>query len=118
MAWKFSPTGSVSAQISDKIRSDILTGVYPPGSQIPPVRALAIEAAVNPNTMQKALALLEEEGIIYARATAGRYVTTDLSVINAARSRAKLAAARAIIEEARASGINKEELIQLIKEEM
>ena len=39
--------------------ADILNGTYPPGSQLPTVRALATDASVNPNTMQKALSMLE-----------------------------------------------------------
>ena len=117
MAWKFSPTASLSAQLADRIRSDILKGVYPLGSQIPPVRALALEAAVNPNTMQKALSLLEEEGILYAKTTAGRFVTSDPLVIEAARRSAKAAAVRHILAEAEALGISRSELIELIKEE-
>ena len=118
MAWKFNSTGSVSIQLSDRIRSDILRGVYPPGSQIPPVRTLALETAINPNTVQKALTVLEEEGLLYSRTTSGRFVTEDLSVIEAARNVAKAAAIRRIISEANSVGITKEELILSIKEEM
>jgi hypothetical protein len=42
----------------------IFSGVYPPGSKLPSVRDMAQDAAVNPNTMQRALAKLEEDGLI------------------------------------------------------
>ncbi|MBQ8912376.1 MAG: GntR family transcriptional regulator, partial [Clostridia bacterium] len=44
MAWKFSGELSVSRQIVDRLRSDILNGKYPPGGQFPTVRSLALEA--------------------------------------------------------------------------
>lgn len=58
-----------------------MRGEYPPGSRVPPVRDLAREAGVNPNTMQKALQELEREGVMYSNRTAGRFVTEDLSLL-------------------------------------
>ena len=49
------------------------------------MRELATEAAVNPNTMQKALAALEQEGLLVGSRTSGRIVTTDLSLIRTMR---------------------------------
>jgi DNA-binding transcriptional regulator YhcF (GntR family) len=59
----------------------ILAGEYPPGSNMPSVRVLAMDAAVNPNTMQKALAELETRGLLFTKRTAGRFVTEDESVM-------------------------------------
>ena len=55
MAWQFNSQEAVFIQIANRLRGDILKGIYPPDSQIPSVRHLATDAAVNPNTMQKAL---------------------------------------------------------------
>ena len=81
MAWKFENETPIYLQIIDKIKKDIVSGVLSPGSKIPPVRELAIEAGVNPNTMQKALQTLESEGILYSQRTSGRFVaeTVELS---------------------------------------
>ena len=57
-------------------------GQYPPESKLPPVRELAAEASVNPNTMQRALVELERSGLIYSQRTSGRYVTEDTSLIH------------------------------------
>ena len=54
MAWSFDKHTPVYIQIADRIRSEIITGEYPPESQIPSVRQLAYMAAVNPNTVQRA----------------------------------------------------------------
>ena len=55
----------------------IVTGEYPPGERFPSVRELALQADVNPNTMQRALARLEENGLLITSRTAGRNVTED-----------------------------------------
>ena len=47
------------------------------GTRLPSVRELAAEAAVNPNTMQRALSELEREGLLYSERTSGRFVTED-----------------------------------------
>ena len=74
-------------QLSEQLSRRILTGVYPPGSRFPTVRDLAAEAGVNPNTMQRALAQLETDGLVTTNRTAGRTVTEDVGVLDAMRGR-------------------------------
>lgn len=81
MAWQFENDRPIYTQLLEQIRMHIISGVYPIGSKLPSVRDLAAEAAVNPNTMQKALAELERSGLIYSQRTAGRYVTEDAAMI-------------------------------------
>ncbi|MCD8381821.1 MAG: GntR family transcriptional regulator [Clostridiales bacterium] len=75
MPWRFQSDTPIYLQAAEVIRLRILTGEYPPGSHVPSVRDLAQEAAVNPNTMQRALSLLEEQGLLCTQRTAGRTVT-------------------------------------------
>lgn len=117
MAWSFSGHTPVYVQIADRIRDDILCGVYPPKSQIPSVRQLALTAAVNPNTVQHALAALETEGIICSEGTAGRFVTDDKALISAARHKAAQEFVRSFTQQAKKLSISKEELIKMIEEE-
>ena len=117
MAWKFNDHEAVFIQIVNRLRSDILSGKYPPDSKFPPVRQLAYEAAVNPNTMQKALSLLENEGILCPRGTIGRFVTSDTSVLEAARENIRRKCIQDLLEDATRLGISAEELIKYIKEE-
>ena len=116
MSWKFDSKHPLVQQISDKLRLDILAGYYPPGSPFPPVRQLAFEASVNPNTMQKALTVLEEEGLLEGRGTAGRLVTTDTAVVEALAQKLRREYIHRVLEEAQALGITREELAQLLKE--
>ena len=117
MPWKFNSYEAVFIQIASRLRGEILRGKYLPDQQIPPVRQLAFDAAVNPNTMQKALTLLEDEGLLYSRGTVGRFVTTDTAVLERCRETVRKDAVRHWIEEAAALGITREELLHYISEE-
>ncbi len=90
MEWRLSGGQPIWTQLCRQITRRILTGVYPPGSRLPSVRELAAEAGVNPNTMQRALAQLEQSGLAESNRTAGRLVTQDERVIEAERRRAAL----------------------------
>ena len=59
MGWQFDGQRPIYAQLLEGLELRILSGMYPPGSRLASVRELAAEAAVNPNTMQRALAELE-----------------------------------------------------------
>ena len=74
-------------QLAEQLGRRIVTGAYPPGSRFPTVRDLAAEAGVNPNTMQRALAQLESEGLVITNRTAGRTVTEDVNVLDTMRKR-------------------------------
>lgn len=117
MAWQFNSREAVFIQIANKLRCDIVGGKYPPESQVPSVRQLAYEAAVNPNTMQKSLTLLEEEGLLISRGTVGRFVTSDADVLRAAGDKMRREAVRNWLFEAEMIGLSPEEMIKYIKEE-
>lgn len=82
MAWNFVNDRPIYLQLMHIIKARIVSGYYKPGEKVEPVRILATEAAVNPNTMQKALSELEREGLMCSNRTNGRYVTEDETVIN------------------------------------
>ena len=60
MDWRFTEDRPIWQQLTEQLTLRILKGEYPPGSKLPTVRELANQAGVNPNTMQRALAALEE----------------------------------------------------------
>lgn len=117
MAWSFDKHTPVFVQIAERIRADIISGVYPPSSQIPSVRQLALTAAVNPNTVQHALTALEAEGLIYSESTSGRFVTDNLELIHKAKREAAQKLIMEFLRKAQELSITKEELIEMIKEE-
>ena len=77
MGWNFQADRPIYAQLMEEIKHRIISGVYKPGEKMPSVRDLAAEASVNPNTMQRAFAQLEQEGLLYTQRTSGRFVTED-----------------------------------------
>ena len=85
MDWQIAPESPIYAQLAQKLRRGIASGLYGPGEKLPPVRELALEAGVNPNTMQRALSELEREGLVFPQRTAGRFVTEDAQLISRAR---------------------------------
>ena len=86
MNWKFSSEMPVYLQIMDQIRGAVLSGEYLPGGKVPSVRDLAAQAQVNPNTVQHALHELEQEGLLSAHGTNGRFVTEDEQVLQQLQS--------------------------------
>ena len=60
-------------QVRDGLRRLMVTGVMQPGEQLPSVRSLAMELAINPNTIQRAYRELEAEGYIFSIAGKGSF---------------------------------------------
>lgn len=85
MAWAFENDRPIYTQLMERIELHILSGHFPAGSKLPPVRELAAEAAVNPNTLQKAFFELERKGLVFTQRTAGRFITEDKNVIESLR---------------------------------
>ena len=85
MDWIIEDDRPIWLQLYEQLTLRIVTGQYPMGSKMPTVRELAAEAGVNPNTMQRALAYLEEQGLATSNRTAGRMVTDDREKIQAVR---------------------------------
>lgn len=87
MAWDLDSDRPIYAQLVERIQMQIVSGYYPPGGKLPSVRELAMVAAVNPNTMQKAFAELERGGLIITQRTNGRMVTEDVEKIQTIRQK-------------------------------
>ena len=86
MTWDFKSDQPIYRQLMDALRMRIVNGTYPPGERVPAVRELAMEAGVNPNTMQRALAELEREGLLVSQRTSGRFVTDDPELVKRLRT--------------------------------
>lgn len=81
MPWNLDSDRPIYLQLMERIQHDIISGTYKPGDKLPSVRELAMEASVNPNTMQKALSELERIGLVHSRRTSGRFITEDETMI-------------------------------------
>ncbi|NLO84014.1 MAG: GntR family transcriptional regulator [Clostridiales bacterium] len=117
MDWKLTDDRPIWLQLSEQLARGIISGVYPPGSRLPSVRELAMQAGVNPNTMQRALAQLEQDGLAKAERTAGRIVTEDLQVLEKARlAEAKIKASE-YLHGMEQLGYDKAQAVEMLKEE-
>ena len=74
-------------QLVDMLRIEIVSGKLKQGERLPSVRELALIVRVNPNTLQKALAELEDEGLIYTERTNGKFVTENKELIEKIKSK-------------------------------
>ncbi len=121
MHWELHDDRPIYAQLVDEIRLRIVSGTYPLGERLPSVRELAAEAAVNPNTMQRALTELERIGLVHTQRTSGRTVTEDAPLVLATREALASAQARAFLERMEQLGFSRQEagayLEKAIKEE-
>lgn len=79
--WNLKSDRPIYSQLIEQIKLMIVSGIYPAGAKLPSVRDMAGDASVNPNTMQRALAQLENEGLLYSQRTSGRFVTEDTEKI-------------------------------------
>ena len=85
MEWHFNNDAPIYSQLVEQMTLRIVTAVYMPGQRMPSVRDLAMEAGVNPNTMQRALGELERNGLVFSQRTSGRFVTEDIKMIEDAK---------------------------------
>ena len=118
MDWTFTDDRPIWQQLTEQLTVRILKGEYPPGGRLPAVRELASQAGVNPNTMQRALAQLEADGLAVGSRTAGRTVTEDAAVIEAAAKARARAAVAACLEVLSQLGYGAEDALVLVKEEL
>lgn len=116
MAWSFSSGSPVYLQIAQRLMLSVLSGEYPPEAQIPTVRQLALEAAVNPNTIQHAFAELESNGIIVPKGTIGRFVTDDTQVIETCRRQMAEEAVRQFVKNLEQLSVSPQQAIAMIEE--
>ena len=117
MQWQFSNEMPIYSQLVEQINIGIVSGMFPPGERLPSVRDLATEAGVNPNTMQRAMTELERDGLVYSQRTAGRFVTEDHAVIQAAKRDLAQRHIHAFLAAMLRLGYGREEIISLLEQE-
>ena len=82
MPVKFANDKPIFIQLAEMIRGSIISGRFGANEKLPSVRDLAMEYSVNPNTVQKSLQILEDEGLIVTDRTNGKFVADSLEDIN------------------------------------
>jgi GntR family transcriptional regulator len=104
-------------QIANQVKYQVASGRLAPGNEIPPIRVLAHQLLVNPNTVARAYMELEREGVVEKRHGSGTYISANGSPL-AHKERLKILTDRvdALLAEARHLEIDSQELQRLIKE--
>ena len=105
----------IYAQIYDGLREQILTGILAPGDKLPSVRELAGTLAINPNTIQRAYNLLENDGRITSVAGKGSFVS-DIPATHTAQEQQLWKQLEEIAGQLKHLGISQEEIIRHIRE--
>lgn len=114
MSEQFDSSRPIYAQLVERLKAKILAGTYPPGGHLDSVRDMAAAAGVNPNTMQRALAQLETEGLVRTERTAGRYVTEDTMLIEQLRAATAEKFAEEFLEKMRGIGYSPAQVAELL----
>lgn len=115
MRARFDNASPIFEQIASMMKADIASGALAPGARVPPVRELAQEYGANPNTVQRALAGLEQEGLMYAERTAGRFVTEDGGRIASLRAELSERVFKRFVTDAAAMGYTCEAALEMVK---
>lgn len=117
MVWTITADRPVYVQLVEQLEQAIVAGEARAGSKLPSVRELAAQAGVNPNTMQRAMQELETKGLILTQRTAGRTVTEDEMVIQAARKQLAQDELLRFLEKMHSIGFSTQEIMALLQTE-
>ncbi|MCR5608767.1 MAG: GntR family transcriptional regulator [Lachnospiraceae bacterium] len=116
MPWNLNSDSPIFLQITDYIKNDIVLGRYKSGDKLPSVRDLAVEAGVNPNTMQRALSNLEQTGLVHSERTSGRFITEDENIIKELKTSLVNKQIEEFFINMKKLGLNEEEILQLVSD--
>ena len=116
MDYIFDNDRPIYIQLVEKLRIEIISDKLKPGERIPSVRELALTTKVNPNTMQKALVELENEGLIYTERTNGKFVTDNKQLIEKIKKELAKEKVNNYLNDMKNIGINYEEAVKYLQE--
>ena len=105
----------LNEQIAEKMMNLIAQGGLSPGTKLPSVRNLAVDLSVNPNTIQRAYATLEEKGYITTVTGRGNYVN-DEEGWKQGLNNEMLSELKSVAERVRTAGISQDEAVECVKQ--
>lgn len=97
------------------IKRGMVSGQIQPGDELPSRRVLSALLGINPNTIQKAYRMLEEEGLVSSHAGAKSYVVLDEATLTKIRAELLENDARTLIDAMKQMGLSKCEALALIE---
>lgn len=116
MEFNFDNNRPIYIQLVEQLELYIISGRIPPGERLPSVRDLALLARVNPNTMQRALAELEDLKLITTERTNGKFVTENSKLITKRRDKYAKLTVKNFFKSMQDLGFNRETTINYINQ--
>jgi GntR family transcriptional regulator len=116
MEWNFKDGLPIYSQIIDQMSMRIASKAYVPGEKLPSVRDMAMDAGVNPNTMQRALGELERQGLLYTERTSGRYITKEEEVLKELHRKLAMGYIEELFEKLSGIGMSEEEIREAVND--
>lgn len=102
-------------QVVEKMKDLILVGVLATDEQLPSVRELAMDLSINPNTVQRAYAELERQGVIYCVKGRGNFVA-GISTLKDKQKEELKPRLLELVKTAKKADMTEEEFIVLVKQ--
>ena len=115
MDFTFDNNIPIYIQLLDYLKIYLISGVFKSGEKLPSVREFATTFKVNPNTMQKALAELENMNLIYTERTNGKYVTQDEKLIEKLKDEYAMTLANSYFQGMKRIGLGKADSLKYIE---
>jgi GntR family transcriptional regulator len=105
-------------QIANQVKYLVASGLLRPGEELPPIRTLALQLKVTPNTIVKAYGELEISGVIHKRQGSGTFVSEQVRPQLALRDRRRVIEQRidALLAEAHQLNIAADEILRMVRE--
>lgn len=116
MEFEFDDDKPIYKQLVDKLKLEIVLGHFKSGEKLPSVRELSTMICVNPNTIQRSLAELEEEHLIYTKRTSGKFITEDDDIIHQVKQELARNKINTFVSDMEILGLKTEDIVKLLKE--
>jgi GntR family transcriptional regulator len=108
---------SIYRQIVNQVKYLVASGLLQPGEELPPIRTLALQLKVTPNTIVKAYHELEISGVVSKRHGSGTFVSEQRPQL-ATRERRRMIEQRidALLAEAHQLNFSKDDILRMVRE--
>ena len=116
MARMFTENVPIYLQLIEFLKIAIIRGEYRQNDRLPPVRELAEQYGVNPNTVQRAYSELEREGVVQSERTAGRFLSIDDSRIEQLKKEISNGYISELFSRMRLIGLNDDQIRKMVND--
>ena len=115
MSYEFDKNIPIYLQIEEQIKLNIIKQIYQKGERLPSVREYALMLKTNPNTINRALLELEEQGLIKTQRTSGKYITEDENIIVELKQQYIKTTTEEFLKKMKEINVSKKEILELLK---